>query len=62
MRLMVDNFLKDAASLGSPEVDEIRWLKPVRGGDTRDITKIVTDKKASNSKPERGIVHIEARY
>ena len=31
MRLMVDGFLKEAASLGSPGVDEIRWIKPVEG-------------------------------
>ena len=59
MRLMVDNFLKNAASLGSPGVDQIRWLKPLRGGDTLDVTITVTDKKASHSKPDRGIVRTE---
>ena len=34
MRLMWDTFLRDTASLGSPGVDEIRWVKPVRPGDT----------------------------
>src|SRR3569832_1595501 len=35
MKLMGVNLLHDAASLGSPGLDEIRWSKPVRGGDTR---------------------------
>ena len=34
MRLMVDGFLNESTSLGSPGVDEVRWIKPVRGGDT----------------------------
>ena len=57
MRLMVDGFLKDAASLGSPGVDEIRWLKPVRGGDTLTVTTTVVDARASTSKHDRGVIH-----
>ena len=34
MRLKVDHFISHVASLGSPGVDELRWLKPVRPGDT----------------------------
>ncbi len=33
-RLLVDGLVKDVASLGSPGVDELRWLRPVRPGDT----------------------------
>src|SRR2546421_3213785 len=32
MRLVADNFLPKAASLASPGIDELRWLKPVRPG------------------------------
>ncbi|WP_019141126.1 MaoC family dehydratase [Noviherbaspirillum massiliense] len=56
MRLMVDGLLRDAASLGSPGVDEIRWLKPVRGGDTLTVSTTVLEKRPSNSKPDRGVV------
>lgn len=56
MRLMVDGFLRDAASMGSPGVDEVRWIKPVRGGDTLYVTTTATDKKPSSSKPDRGVV------
>jgi acyl dehydratase len=57
MRLMVDGFLSEAASMGSPGVDEIRWLKPVRAGDTITVTTTVMDVKPSSSKPDRGVVH-----
>jgi acyl dehydratase len=57
MRMMVDGFLGEAASLGSPGVDEIRWLKPVRGGDTLTVTSTATELRASASKPDRGVVH-----
>lgn len=57
MRLMVDGFLKEAASLGSPGVDEIRWSKPVRGGDTLTVTTTTVDARPSTSKSDRGVVH-----
>ena len=56
MRLMVDGFLNEAASMGSPGVDEIRWIKPVRGGDTLSVTTTALEKRESASKPDRGVV------
>ena len=56
MRLLWETFLKDAASLGSPGVDEVRWLKPVRPGDTLRARFTVTEARASQSRPDRGIV------
>lgn len=56
MRLMVDGFLREAASMGSPGVDEIRWIKPVRGGDTLNVTTTALEKRESASKPDRGVV------
>jgi len=56
MRMMVDGFLRDSSSMGSPGVDEVRWIKPVRGGDTLTVTTTATAKKASVSKPDRGVV------
>ena len=56
MRLMVDGFLSEAASMGSPGVDEIRWIKPVRGGDTLSVTTTALEKRESASKPDRGVV------
>jgi acyl dehydratase len=57
MRLFYDGFLKDTASMGSPGIDELRWLQPVRPGDTLTARLTVTGTTASRSKPDRGIVH-----
>jgi acyl dehydratase len=56
MRLMWDSYLKDTVSLGSPGVDEVRWLMPVRPGDTLRARFTVVDALPSRSKPDRGIV------
>jgi acyl dehydratase len=42
--------------MGSPGVDELRWLKPVRPGDTLSARFTVTEIRPSGSKPDRGIV------
>jgi acyl dehydratase len=44
------------ASLGSPGLDELRWLKPVRPGDTLHVVAKVLETRRSSSKPDRGIV------
>jgi acyl dehydratase len=56
MRLFYDGVIKDTASLGSPGVDELRWVKPVRPGDTVSGRMTVLETVASRSKPDRGIV------
>ena len=56
MRLFYDGFLKDTASMGSPGIDELRWLKPVRPGDTLTARLTVIEATASRSRPDRGIV------
>ena len=44
----------EQASLGSPGVDELRWLKPVYPGDTLDVHGTVIERTPSRSKPEIG--------
>lgn len=56
MRLLCDAVLVDAASLGSPGVEKVRWLKPVRPGDTLRARMRVLETRASRSKPDRGII------
>jgi acyl dehydratase len=56
MRLLVDNYVSRVASLGSPGVDELRWLKPVRPGDTLSARITVLETQRSRSKPDRGFV------
>ncbi|MEI6134673.1 MAG: MaoC family dehydratase [Desulfomonile sp.] len=57
MRLFVEHYLSHVASLGSPGVDELRWLKPVRPGDVLSLRVTVSKTSRSRSKPDRGIVH-----
>jgi len=56
MRLLYEGVVKDTVSLGSPGVDELRWLKPVRPGDTLSARLTVTECVPSRSKPDRGVV------
>ncbi len=56
MRLIVDGYLKRSASLASPGVDNIRWLRPVRPGDSITLKMTVTEVTPSQSKPDRGLV------
>ena len=57
MRLVVDHFLPQKASLGSPGIDELRWLRPVRPGDILHVRASVIEATRSRSKPDRGVVH-----
>lgn len=56
MRLTVDAYLHRAASIGSPGADEVRWLQPVRPGDTLTARFRVTEMRRSRTKPDRGIM------
>ncbi len=56
MRLLCDRYLLEAASLGSPGVDEVRWVKPVRPGDTLHLKSTVLETRASASRPDMGTV------
>lgn len=63
MRLYVEYYLSQVASLSSPGVDELRWLKPVRPGDELFLRVTVMGATRSRSKPDRGVVRsfIEVR-
>jgi acyl dehydratase len=54
MRLLVDGLLANSSSLGSPGIEQIRWVKPVRPGDTLHAVLTVKDIRHSQSKPDRG--------
>ncbi len=59
MRLIVGYLLElRVASLGSPGVDELRWLRPVRPGDTLSATAEVLEARPSRSRPDRGSVRL----
>ncbi|PPQ37879.1 MaoC family dehydratase [Rhodopila globiformis] len=56
MRLLVENFLPHD-NLPSPGIDELRWVRPVRPGDTLTLRATVADARRSRSKPDRGMIH-----
>jgi len=56
MRMMFDGFIGDTASLGSPGVNELRWLAPLRPGDDLMLDVDVVEARVSRSRPETGIV------
>jgi acyl dehydratase len=57
MRMVVDGFIADSSSMGSPGVDEVRWILPVRPGDTLTVSAETVSVKPSTSKPDRGVVN-----
>jgi acyl dehydratase len=56
MRLLYDGFLVDAASMGAPGIDEVKWLKPVRPGDALSVRLTVLDKREPKSRPDLGFI------
>lgn len=60
MRLYADAILSRAASMGSPGVEELRWLKPVRPGDTLNARVTILDTTPSENNPKRGTVHLSS--
>ena len=55
MRLVVERLIDPATTLGSPGVDELRWLRPVRPADILTLRVTVLEATPSRSKPDRGI-------
>jgi acyl dehydratase len=56
MRLVVDGMMAASSSMGSPGLDNVRWLQPVRAGDTLAVRYETVKVMASDSKPDRGVV------
>ena len=56
MRLMVDQYIGRTVSLGSPGIEDIRWLRPVRAGDTLTDSRTVTASRASATRAGVGLV------
>ena len=56
MRMLCDGFIGRTASLGSPGVNEVRWLAPLRPDDELMLDVEVAEARLSNSRPETGIV------
>jgi acyl dehydratase len=57
MRIIADGFVVNSSSMGSPGVDEVKWLAPVRPGDRLNVRATVLETRASRSRPEMGLVN-----
>ena len=55
MRLLCDHFLVRSSSLGSPGLDEVKWLTPVRPGDVLSVRVCVLETRVLQSRPDVGI-------
>jgi acyl dehydratase len=60
MRMYVDSLLEGTAAMGSPGIEELRWLAPVRPGDTLTGRLTVLETTPSERRPDRGTVRIRA--
>ena len=58
MRIMADWFVVNSTGMGSPGIEEVKWLKPVRPGDQLTARRTVLEKRASKSRPDMGFVKI----
>src|SRR5512143_2535352 len=56
MRLMCDGYLLETSCVGSPGLEELRWLKPVRPGDTLRLRATVLEQTPSRTQQGRGTV------
>ncbi len=56
MRIVVDGYLGDSSSMGSPGVEEVRWLAPVRPGDRLRVRATILDVREPKSRPDFGFV------
>jgi len=56
MRQLVEHFISQESGLGAAGIDEIRWPRPVRPGDTLHVRGTVLEARLSRSKPDRGII------
>jgi len=56
MRMCFDGWLRESASMGSPGVDTLKWMRPVRPDDVLSGRSVVLGVRASKSKPDRGFV------
>jgi acyl dehydratase len=57
MRIVLDSMDCEEASMGSPGLDGVRWLQPVRAGDTLQVRYLTKEVRPSTSKPDRGVVY-----
>ncbi|HZL32288.1 MAG TPA: MaoC family dehydratase [Pseudolabrys sp.] len=55
MRMIADGFILNSTSMGSPGIDEVKWLKPLRPGMSIRLRSTVLETRASGKRPEMGL-------
>ncbi|MEX6506731.1 MaoC family dehydratase [Jiella sp. M17.18] len=60
MRMMADSFIVESSSQGSPGVDFVKWLRPVKPGDTLTGSCRVASARLSAKRPTLGIAKMVA--
>lgn len=58
MRMVVEHFISPLSSMGSPGLDELRWLKPVRPGNRLSVRVTILETRRSQTKPDRGMIQV----
>jgi acyl dehydratase len=56
MRMLTDGFIGDASFMGAPGIEEVRWLQPLRPGESIVIRTTVLETRLSQSRPQMGFV------
>ena len=56
MRMIADGFMTNSAGRGSPGIDEVRWVKPVRPGDSLTLRTTILETRPLKSRPDWGLV------
>jgi acyl dehydratase len=59
MRLLADDLILDSTSMGSPGIEEVKWLQPVRPGDTLRSRMAILESRPSKSRPSLGLVRFQ---
>jgi len=57
IRMICDGFLLNSASMGANAIDEVKWLSPLRPGDSVTLRATVRETRASKSRPDMGLIH-----
>ena len=60
-RMLYDHMISGSASMGSPGIEENKWLKPVRPDVPLTLHVDILDKRTSKSRPEMGLVRMRVQ-
>ena len=56
MRIICDSYLLETASFGSPGIEKLKWVRPVKPKDTITLHRVIKSKRLSKTNKDIGIV------